>query len=107
MTIFYRGYRFKCICGRDVQGAYPLPPGQAAQQIKTGQLAPVDRDRAICSDSVNAPAGQRFAGTLRGRIVGCGRTLKQVDEEIARRSREGIPIWASLRNARAPAAAAT
>lgn len=74
-----RAYRFGCVCGRHVRGNYVLRLSRLQEALfeSRGIVPPLDKRKAVCPR--------------------CGRTMEQVEEELAKRKAEGIPAWALAR----------
>lgn len=90
-----RGYSFRCICGLEVSGIYRLSKIELALQARTGKLAPLNKKKVVCRVMRGAAAGQKWSQTA-GHDVGCGRTLEDVEQELARRKQDGVALWAKV-----------
>ena len=74
-----RAYTYRCFCGRQVRGVYPLTKGDNGRKV--------DDTKARCSKTRGAPANAKGVLTPKSvavHEVGCGRTLKTSNEDFAR-----------------------
>ena len=77
---YYRGYTFVCLCGLHVEGKYAVEG-----EIRKGEpVPPIDPKRAVCQVARGSAGGQPNS-TTGIHYVGCGRTLADLNEELAQR----------------------